>query len=29
MLEFVLWSSLLALTPWALGLARKLISYGQ
>ena len=26
MLDLVLWSCLLALTPWALGLARKLIS---
>jgi len=26
MLELVLWSCMLALTPWALGLARKLIS---
>ncbi|MBV8130079.1 MAG: hypothetical protein JO114_20715 [Planctomycetaceae bacterium] len=26
MLDLVLWSCLLSLTPWALGLARKLIS---
>ena len=26
MLDLVLWSFLLALTPWALGLARKLVS---
>ena len=29
MLDLVLWSCLLALTPWALGLARKLISFGE
>jgi hypothetical protein len=29
MLDLVLWSGLLALTPWALGLARKLISFGS